>query len=163
MYNKIFKRLIDIVLSMLGLILLSWLFFILIIAIKLDSPGPVFFTQDRIGIIKSHFQIHKFRTMRIDAPHDMPTHLLKNPDQWITKTGGLMQKLSLDELPQIWDIFVGERDIIGTTKKNLEFTRGFGFKSVPLFEIFYGNWSGSENLRGEDGFLDTHELIHNPE
>lgn len=113
MYNKFFKRFIDVVLSLTGLILLSWLFLILIIAIKLDSPGPVFFTQKRIGIHKSHFVIHKFRTMRIDAPKDMPTHLLKDPDMYITRVGKFLRKSSLDELPQIYDIFIGNMSIIG--------------------------------------------------
>lgn len=107
------KRFIDVVLSGLGLILLSPVFFILVIAIKLDSPGPVFFKQKRVGIHKSHFNILKFRTMRIDTPKDTPTHLLENPDQWITRVGKFLRKTSLDELPQIWNIFVGEMSIIG--------------------------------------------------
>lgn len=113
MYAKYIKRCIDVVLSFTGIVLLSWLFLILIIAIKLDSPGPVFFTQKRVGIHKSHFVIHKFRTMRIDAPKDMPTHLLENPDMYITRVGKLLRKSSLDELPQIFDIFVGSMSIIG--------------------------------------------------
>ena len=113
MYTKVIKRTIDIVLSFLGLLLLSWLFLILIVAIKIDSPGPVFFTQRRIGINKSHFMIHKFRTMRIDTPKNTPTHLLENPDMYITKVGKFLRKLSLDELPQIYDIFIGNMSIIG--------------------------------------------------
>lgn len=113
MYTKYIKRLIDVVLSFVGIVLLSWLFLILIIAIKLDSPGPVFFTQKRVGIHKSHFMIHKFRTMRIDTPKDMPTHLLENPDMYITRVGKFLRKSSLDELPQIFDIFVGHMSIIG--------------------------------------------------
>lgn len=112
MYLKI-KRLIDIALSSTGLILLSPIFAILIIAIKLDSKGPVLFKQKRIGIHKSHFHILKFRTMRIDTPKDTPTHLLENPDQWITKVGRFLRKTSLDELPQIINIFKGEMSIIG--------------------------------------------------
>ena len=111
-YLKI-KRLIDIVLSFLGLIILSPAFLILIIAIKLDSKGPVLFKQKRVGIHKSHFNILKFRTMRIDTPKDTPTHLLENPDQWITRVGKFLRKTSLDELPQIWNIFVGHMSIIG--------------------------------------------------
>ena len=107
------KRLIDIVLSLLGLIILSPVFLILIIAIKLDSKGPVLFKQKRVGIHKSHFNILKFRTMRIDTPKDTPTHLLENPDQWITRVGRFLRKTSLDELPQIWNIFVGQMSIIG--------------------------------------------------
>lgn len=111
-YLKI-KRLLDIVLSLLGLIILSPVFLILIVAIKLDSKGPVLFKQKRVGIHKSHFNILKFRTMRIDTPKDTPTHLLENPDQWITKVGKFLRKTSLDELPQIWNIFVGQMSIIG--------------------------------------------------
>lgn len=112
MYLKV-KRLIDIILSFLALIILSPVFLILIIAIKVDSKGPVLFKQKRVGIHKSHFNILKFRTMRIDTPKDCPTHLLENPDQWITKVGKFLRRTSLDELPQIWNIFVGQMSIIG--------------------------------------------------
>jgi len=112
MYMKV-KRLIDIILSLIGLIVLSPIFLILIIAIKLDSKGPVFFKQKRVGINKTHFNILKFRTMRIDTPKDTPTHLLENPDQYITRVGRFLRKTSLDELPQIWNIFVGQMSIIG--------------------------------------------------
>ncbi len=111
-YLKI-KRVIDFVLSSIGLILLSPVFLLLIIAIKIDSPGPVLFKQKRVGIQKQYFNILKFRTMRIDTPSDMPTHLLENPDQWITKVGKFLRKTSLDELPQIINIVKGEMSIIG--------------------------------------------------
>jgi O-antigen biosynthesis protein WbqP len=107
------KRVIDIILSLSGLIILSPVFLILILAIKLDSKGPVLFKQKRVGINKSHFNILKFRTMRIDTPKDTPTHLLENSDQWITKVGKFLRKTSLDELPQIINIFKGEMSIIG--------------------------------------------------
>lgn len=107
------KRLIDIILSLTGLIVLSPIFLILILAIKLDSRGPVLFKQKRVGLNKVHFNILKFRTMRIDTPKDTPTHLLENPDQYITKMGKFLRKTSLDELPQIWNIFVGQMSIIG--------------------------------------------------
>jgi O-antigen biosynthesis protein WbqP len=107
------KRLIDIILSLMGLIALSPIFFILIIAIKLESKGPVLFKQKRVGINKIHFNILKFRTMKIDTPKDTPTHLLENPEQYITKMGKFLRKTSLDELPQIWNIFVGQMSIIG--------------------------------------------------
>lgn len=112
MYMKI-KRLIDIALSLIGGIVLSPIFLILIIAIKLDSRGPVLFKQKRVGIHKNHFNILKFRTMRIDTPKDTPTHLLENPEQYITKMGRFLRKTSLDELPQIWNIFVGQMSIVG--------------------------------------------------
>lgn len=98
---------------MLGLILLSPLFLLLIIAIKIDSKGPVLFKQKRVGINKTHFNILKFRTMKIDTPKDTPTHLLDNPDQYITRVGKFLRKTSLDELPQIWNIFRGDMSIIG--------------------------------------------------
>lgn len=110
---KFFKRTLDIVLSFLGMIVLSPFFLLLVLAIKLDSKGPVLFKQKRVGLHKKHFYILKFRTMRIDTPKDTPTHLLKNPEQWITKVGKFLRKTSLDELPQIWNIFVGDMSIIG--------------------------------------------------
>ncbi len=113
MYAKFFKRMIDILLSFLALILLSWLFVILIIAIKVDDPGPAFFTQKRVGKNKTYFKLHKFRSMKMSTPHDVPTHLLENPDQYITKVGRFLRKTSLDELPQIWDIFIGKMSIVG--------------------------------------------------
>ncbi|WP_139991070.1 sugar transferase [Paenibacillus paridis] len=112
MYMKM-KRLIDVILSLIGLIVLSSIYLFLIVAIKLDSRGPVLFRQKRIGINKTHFNILKFRTMRIDTPKDTPTHLLDNPEQYITKMGKFLRKTSLDELPQIWNIFVGHMSIIG--------------------------------------------------
>lgn len=107
------KRTIDILLSGLAIIILSPLLLILCIAIKLDSPGPIFFTQKRVGIHKTYFQIYKFRTMRTDTPKDMPTHMLANPEQYITKTGRFLRKTSLDELPQIFNIFKGDMSIVG--------------------------------------------------
>ncbi|MGG3940332.1 sugar transferase [Peribacillus psychrosaccharolyticus] len=112
MYMKI-KRLLDIFLSLIGLLILSPIFLILILAIKFDSKGPVLFKQKRVGINKTHFNILKFRTMNITTPKDTPTHLLENPEQYITKMGKFLRKTSLDELPQIWNIFVGQMSIIG--------------------------------------------------
>lgn len=107
------KKIIDRFLAFIGLIVLSPLFLILIIAIKLDSPGPIFFRQKRVGIHKTYFEILKFRTMRTDTPKDMPTHMLKNPDQYITKVGRFLRKTSLDELPQIINILKGDMAIVG--------------------------------------------------
>lgn len=109
----IIKRAIDIIISSLGLIILSPLFLILIIAIKVDSEGPVLFKQKRVGIHVTYFNILKFRTMRIDTPKDTPTHLLESPDQYITKVGKFLRKTSLDELPQIINILSGKMSIIG--------------------------------------------------
>lgn len=112
MYRKI-KRVLDSVVSFLGLAFLSPVFAALIIAIKADSKGPVLFKQKRVGIHKSHFYIYKFRTMRADTPKDVPTHLLENPDQYITKTGRFLRKTSLDELPQIVNILKGDMAVVG--------------------------------------------------
>ncbi len=117
MYRKVIKRLVDIVLSLCGLILLSPVFLVLMIAVIADDPGPVFFTQRRIarnddGRI-SYFKLFKFRTMKTSTPHDMPTHLLENPEQYITRVGHFLRKFSLDELPQIWNILKGDMSIIG--------------------------------------------------
>lgn len=113
MYVHFFKRVIDFVLSLIGLIVLTPLFFVLCIWIKLDSKGPILFKQKRYGKNKSFFHIYKFRTMYIDTPKDMPTHMLLNPDQYITKAGKFLRKTSLDELPQIINILKGEMSIIG--------------------------------------------------
>lgn len=112
-YAKYLKRPIDLILSSLGLILLSPLFAILALWIKLDSIGPVFFKQKRVGNGKKLFSIYKFRTMRTNAPQDMPTHMLKDPVAFITKSGRLLRKTSLDELPQLINIFIGNMSIIG--------------------------------------------------
>lgn len=113
MYKSFFKRFIDIVLSFFGILILAIPMLIIVLAIKLDSKGPAIFTQKRVGKDKKHFKILKFRTMRIDTPHDAPTHQLTNPEQWITKVGGFLRKTSLDELPQIFNIFCGDMSIIG--------------------------------------------------
>lgn len=113
MYEKVFKRLIDIVLSACGLIVLSWLYLLIAVAIVIDDPGPVMFTQKRVGKDKKYFQLHKFRSMKMSTPHDMPTHMLENPDQYITRVGRFIRKTSLDELPQILDIFTQRMAIIG--------------------------------------------------
>ena len=113
MYQKFAKRLLDLLLSGIGIVVLSPVLLVLVVAIKLDSPGPVLFRQKRVGIHKTHFHILKFRTMRIDTPKDTPTHLLDNPQQWITRVGGFLRKTSLDELPQIFNIFAGQMSVIG--------------------------------------------------
>ena len=109
----IIKRLFDCLLALIGIIILSPLFLLLVIAIKIESKGPVLFKQKRVGINKTHFNMLKFRTMRIDTPKDMPTHLLENPEQYITKVGKFLRKTSLDELPQLFCIFLGEMAIVG--------------------------------------------------
>ena len=113
MVYKVLKNVIDRLLALVGLIVLSPVFLVLVIAIKLDSKGPILFRQKRVGIHKSHFYILKFRTMRIDTPKDTPTHLLENPQQYITKVGGFLRRTSLDELPQIINILKGDMAIVG--------------------------------------------------
>lgn len=112
-YEKRVKRAIDIVLSFGGLVLLSPLFAVIAIAIKVEDPGPVLFTQKRVGQNKKYFKLHKFRSMKMSTPHDVPTHQLENPEQYITKVGKFLRAHSLDELPQIWDIFIGNMSVIG--------------------------------------------------
>ena len=112
-YDKYTKRVIDKIISFIGLIVLSPIFLIIFIAIKIDDPGPVLFTQKRVGKNKQYFKLHKFRSMKMCTPHDIPTHMLENPEQYITKLGAFLRKSSLDELPQIWDIFIGNMSIIG--------------------------------------------------
>ena len=107
------KRVDDIVLSLLGIIILSPLFLLLAVLIKLDSSGTVFFGQQRVGISKSHFNMYKFRTMYTDAPKNLPTHLLKNPETHITRIGKFLRRTSLDELPQLFNILRGDMTIIG--------------------------------------------------
>ena len=113
MYQRYCKRLLDFVLSLAACIVLAPVMLAIAVWIKMDSPGPVFFRQRRVGAHKTHFNILKFRTMRGDTPHDVPTHLLKNADSYITKSGAFLRKTSLDELPQIYNILVGEMAIIG--------------------------------------------------
>lgn len=113
MYRKFGKRAVDLLLSGLGSIVVAVVTLFIAIAIKIDDPGPVFFRQKRVGIHKTYFNIVKFRSMRQDTPHDMPTHLLNDPQRWITKTGRFLRKTSLDELPQIAQIFTGKMSIIG--------------------------------------------------
>ena len=113
MYRKFGKRLLDILLSACGIAVLWPVYLIVAIAIKIDDPGPVFFKQKRVGIHKTHFQILKFRTMKMDTPKDTPTHLLENPQQYITRVGRVLRKTSLDELPQIFQILTGKMSVIG--------------------------------------------------
>lgn len=113
MYSKYGKRLIDFLISLLGFIVLSPLFLILCLLIKITSKGPIFFKQKRVGIHKTYFDILKFRTMKIYTPKDVPTHLLSDPDQYITSVGRFLRKTSLDELPQLINIIKGDMSIVG--------------------------------------------------
>lgn len=132
MYKAFFKRFLDIVLSLCGIIVLLPVFIIIAVAIVIDDPGAIFFRQKRVGKNKKLFKILKFRSMKMSTPHDMPTHMLENPEQYITKVGKFLRKTSLDELPQIFNIFAGERGIIETTKKNADFSRVVTVNSISL-------------------------------
>ena len=112
-YEKVVKRCFDIVLSFFGLLLLSPVFAVLSLWIIIDDPGPILFTQKRNGRDKQYFALHKFRSMKMTTPHNVPSHMLENPDQWITRSGRFMRAHSLDELPQLWDIFIGKMSVIG--------------------------------------------------
>ncbi len=117
MYKLFIKRLTDIILSFIGIVVLAVPMLFISIAIKIDDPGPVFFTQKRVGQKKNgqltYFSLYKFRSMKMSTPHDMPTHLLIKPDQYITRVGRILRKTSLDELPQIWCILKGSMSVIG--------------------------------------------------
>ena len=113
MYKHFFKRLIDIVLSFIGIIVLALPMLVFAFIIKAEDRGPVFFRQKRIGIHKTQFGLLKFRSMKMSTPHDMPTHMLENPEQYILRCGRWMRKMSIDELPQIFNIFTGKMSIIG--------------------------------------------------
>ncbi len=113
MYKKFSKRLLDIVLSTCGIVIFAIPMAIIAIAIKIDSKGPVFFKQKRVGLNKEHFEIFKFRTMLTETPKDVPTHELSDSKKWITRVGRILRKTSLDELPQLFNIFRGEMSVIG--------------------------------------------------
>jgi len=153
MYKAFFKRFLDIVLSLCGIIVLLPVFIIIAVAIVIDDPGAIFFRQKRVGKNKKLFKILKFRSMKMSTPHDMPTHMLENPEQYITKVGKFLRKTSLDELPQIFNIFAGERGIIETTKKNADFSwlsRLIQFRYEVLCEAGKG---GKQPLESQNGFL----------
>jgi len=113
MYRKYGKRILDFILALTAMLLFWWLFLILALLVKCTSPGPIFFKQKRVGIHKTYFSMLKFRTMRIDTPKDVPTHLLRNPEQYITPIGRFLRKTSLDELPQLFHILKGDMAIVG--------------------------------------------------
>ena len=113
MYKNFFKRLIDIICSFFGILFLGFPMLVIALIIKIEDPGPALFKQKRVGKNKEHFMLWKFRSMRMDTPHDTPTHLLENPDQYILKSGKFLRKSSLDELPQLFNILAGKMSIIG--------------------------------------------------
>ena len=132
MYSKYLKRIIDFIMSLCGLIILSPVFLILCIWIKFDSKGPILFKQKRVGIHKSYFNILKFRTMYIDTPKEVPTHLLSNPEQYITKVGKFLRKTSLDELPQVFNILKGDMSVVGPRPERPELAAEIE-RTIPEF------------------------------
>lgn len=112
-YRNFWKRAIDLILSGIGILILAIPMAIVAIIIKIDDPGPAIFVQKRVGIHKSYFKLYKFRSMKLSTPHDMPTHLLENPEQYLLKCGKTIRKLSIDELPQLFNIFKGDMSVIG--------------------------------------------------
>ena len=167
MFYLKFKRFYDFVLSIIGLIVLSPLILLLVILIKIDSKGPVLFKQKRIGRNKKHFNILKFRTMRIDTPKDTPTHMLENPDQWITKVGRFLRKTSLDELPQIINIIRGNMSIIGPRPALWNQFDLIGERDKYDVHRLYPGLTGYAQIHGRDGLtipekakLDAYYIKH---
>lgn len=142
MYKHVIKRLMDLILSSIGIVILALPMLIIAVAIKIDDPGPVLFKQKRVGQKKNgkitYFMIWKFRSMKMSTPHDTPTHLLENPEKYITRVGSFIRKTSFDELPQIYQVFtsklsaIGERGIIEATKKKMVFSRVVAVNSDSL-------------------------------
>ena len=155
------KGIKKILLSALALILLSWLFLILCIAIKIDSRGPILFKQKRVGIHKTHFMIYKFRTMRIDTPKDMPTHMLADPEQYITRVGKFLRKSSLDEVPGLtgWAQINGRDELEIDVKAKLdgEYVKKFGF--IMDLKCFFGTITAVLSHKGvvEGGTGEMHK------
>lgn len=149
---RITKRLFDFILSLIALILLSPLFLLIIVFIKSDSRGLIFFKQKRFGMNKSFFYILKFRTMKIETPKDTPTHLLENPEQWITRVGKFLRKTSLDELPQILNILKGEMSIVGprpalwNQTDLIELRDNYGANDIPVGLTGWAQVNGRDEL-----------------
>jgi O-antigen biosynthesis protein WbqP len=148
----IIKRVADFFMALLALIILLPFFLVVIVAIKIDSRGPILFRQKRIGIHKTHFNILKFRTMRIDTPCDVPTHLLQNPERCITRVGRLMRRFSIDELPQILNILIGDMSIVGPRPALwnqydlIEEREKYGANDVPVGLTGWAQINGRDHL-----------------
>jgi O-antigen biosynthesis protein WbqP len=150
-YLKI-KRTLDFIFSFIGIIVLIPFFGFISILIKMESPGPILFKQKRVGIHKQHFNILKFRTMRIDTPKDSPTHLLENPEYWITRVGKFLRKTSLDEIPQIFNILKGEMSFVGPRPALwnqfdlIEEREKYGANDVPVGLTGWAQINGRDEL-----------------
>lgn len=165
-YNRIIKRILDIVCSFMAIVFLSIVYLPICVVIKCTSKGPIFFKQKRVGKDKTYFNILKFRTMRIDTPKDCPTHLLKNPDQYITKVGKFLRKTSLDELPQLINIIKGDLSIIGprpVVKDELEKYEENIAKFLSVTPGLTGNWAanGRNNTTYEERMKLELEYVDN--
>ena len=167
MYESCIKRLLDLLLSLAACVVLAIPMGIIALWIKKDSPGPVFFKQRRVGRGKKCFNILKFRTMRGDTPHDVPTHLLKNADSYITKSGAFLRRTSLDELPQIWNILKGDMSFVGPRPERACFYRLFeeyivGFSNrlvVTPGLTGYAQVNGGYDLKPEEKIVYDMEYI----
>ena len=158
MYSHFFKRFLDIVLSLFAILILLLPFLIICLLIVIDDPGPVFFRQKRVGRKKNgkitYFSLCKFRTMKVSAPHDVPTHLLQNPDEYITRVGKFLRKTSLDELPQLFNILKGEMSLVGPRPERPFFVEKFR-EEIPRYMVKHQvrpgltGWAQVNGYRGD--------------
>ena len=159
MYRKFFKRLLDIIISFNGILFLGIPMLVIALIIKIEDPGPAFFKQKRVGLHKKHFMLIKFRSMKMDTPHDVPTHMLENPDQYILKSGKFLRKSSLDELPQLWNIFVGDMAFIGPRPER-KFYIDQIMKIDPRYSYLYQIRPGITSMATlYNGYTDTMEKM----
>lgn len=166
-YEKFVKRWLDIILSFMGLLILSPFLLAISIVIKIDDPGPTIFTQKRIGENKKYFKLHKFRSMKMSTPHDRPTHMLENSELYTTKVGKFLRAHSLDELPQIWDIFIGNMSIIGPRPGlwNQDFLTAerdkYGANDIKPGLTGWAQINGRDNLEIPDKAILDGEYVNN--
>ena len=148
------KRFFDIVLSLVAIIVFSWLLIIIAVAIVVEDKGNILFKQKRIGKNKKEFYIYKFRTMKVSTPKDVPTHLLDNPESYITKIGGFLRKTSLDELPQLFNILIGDMSLVGPRPERPQFVEKFK-EEIPRYMIKHQvrpgmtGWAQINGYRGD--------------
>ena len=156
MYKRFFKRALDFLCSGLAILCLSPVLAVIAVWVKASSPGPVLFTQKRVGKGKTFFKIYKFRTMRTDTPHDMPTHMLENPDAFITSAGRFLRRTSLDELPQLLNILMGQMSFVGTRPEVPCYVRQYTPQMLATLLLPAGVTSqASIRYKDEDRLLDS--------